>query len=213
MDRTPACPDDSLRPASADGPRDATGSGLDRRRLLTVAGAAALTGALLAGGDSSPVSAGHEGGFSVEGFRYCPKCRCLYLPKADGTRGPCAAGGNHRTYPRNYLLYIDLGRSFDGHHWGAWRVCKKCRVVHHTYHGRDRCSVGGKHADLPYGDTHVVPLISMPPFVYSQENGWRGCTKCGLLYWAGTGAGGGTCPAGGAHDIGFQGSEFAVQYE
>lgn len=121
------------------------------------------------------------------GWRFCRKCQALVY----NSPAPCVAGGQHDTGGSfNYALnFANPAAGQNG-----WRHCNKCHALAYgnSSLGNGACPAGGRH-DHNSSFDYVV----MPNAPGAGQSNWRYCGKCqGLTF-----AGGGTCAAGGSHNI------------
>jgi hypothetical protein len=166
-----------------------------RRAVLAAGGAAALT--VLAGANAAGAAT-----HSQSGWRYCEKCRGLFLPISETVRkrgkkkkrldlGVCPAGGKHLPLQtHDYILY------FQEITLGIIEVfrCEKCNGLVQTHLSVGVCPSGGGHT--PVGPEFALWTGSGIRGV--TDDAWDFCSKCrGVFNWAG--GAGGVCPQGNGH--------------
>ena len=155
------------------------------RRGVLVAGTGAALGALALTADEASAAV------AKSGWRFCPKCRGLFLSPKNEAGGSCPAGGKHK--PRkdiSYVLYALQGTI--GGTWVPWFKCDKCAALFLNASGSTSdgvCPRGGEHNGA--GTRFVLWIGGTVPGV--MDDAWDMCTKChGLYNFAGGSVG--ACP-------------------
>lgn len=87
--------------------------------------------------------------------------------------------------------------------WAAqdkWHWCKNCEGLFFAGNPtRGACPGAGGSAHDPTGSGNYGVVMNQPTSVALQDK-WRWCRKCEGLFYGGSPANAGVCPAGGAHD-------------
>jgi len=127
-------------------------------------------------------------------WRWCTQCQGLWYA-GHGNRGACSAGGGlHVQGPANYNL-VHTSPADPGQH--GWRWCGKCEGL--WYGGsqpsdRSWCPYDeGAHSMKGSVDYSLDPAPGG-----NGEYGWRWCSQCQGLWFAGNGGSKGRCPKYGA---------------
>jgi hypothetical protein len=97
-----------------------------------------------------------------------------------------------------FLFALSFSAYADDELQSKWRQCSKCAVM--FFHGG---GVGTSSCPVGVGATHTATatsyLIPLESFTETAQDGWRRCTKCLGLAFAGPGAPS-ACPKGAKHD-------------
>lgn len=165
---------------------------LPRRTVLAGAFALGLSAAAAEASLSpTPVAAGTDTTYELNGWRFCVTCFALYRVDIWVDRARCprtnswhqAAGWTFQlTYNSN--AYND-GETFWGQ--GGWRNCYKCAQLYWSPSTSQRCPWdSGGHAWRASGNENRQFLmkhdIGSPP---SSQNLWRYCYKCSVMFFNG----------------------------
>jgi hypothetical protein len=138
-----------------------------------------------------------EVAFSQDHWRFCTKCHSMFYDGDPTNKGACASGGGHEAYGFMFFLAHDLINAADSQN--SWRFCDKCWSMFFDGDPNDkgRCQAGGVHQSQGFNFFLRHDLGQEPPF---HQEGWRFCSKCSSLFYAGVQTQGGRCVAGGAHE-------------
>jgi hypothetical protein len=131
-------------------------------------------------------------------WAYCTKCHILFFdghPVGKGSKGVCAAGGEHEKAGYNFELPYNITETSTAQK--SWRNCGKCQAM--FFNGgvnKGRCAAGGSHEKAGYNFvlSHDVPAAQI-----GGQDRWRYCAKCMSMFFNGY-AEKGVCPAGEGHE-------------
>lgn len=173
----------------------------DNSHLVTPALAVRRRGALAAGagvafgvaGMVAPAPVVEAAEVSRIGWRFCQKCRGMFLTPKGKPLGVCPAGGKHKAQGKTYVL--DRGLNPGAPVVTGFARCRKCAGL---YHGRSEtvrpwgsCPKGGLHDPA---STTAIGMSYEDPIPGMMENSWHLCDACEALFNAGGGFRG-ACPA------------------
>jgi len=131
------------------------------------------------------------------GWAWCQKCQGMYFT-GSADQGACPAGGAHDGSASGHYM-VDNGADPKAHPHGQseWSWCHKCQgLFYGPQVAGSRCPSGDAHDGAGSGDYTLDAEADDTPA--SQQRGWRWCSKCQGLFYAGNNAG--VCPAGDGHD-------------
>lgn len=125
---------------------------------------------------------------------WCNRCQGLFFG-GNGTSGTCPRGGGHNsTGSSNYFMTAYTTR-LPGNVEQGWSWCNQCQGMFLGVR-TGRCPLGGVHDSL--GSSNYTMFVNDGVQI-SKQPGWRSCSKCSGLYFAGNPTPF-ACPAGGDHD-------------
>lgn len=132
-------------------------------------------------------------------WAYCAKCHVLFFdghPVRQGSKGACAAGGEHQKAGYNFEL--PFGGVETATAQQNWRNCGKCQAMFFNgdLSNKGRCPAGAGHQSA--GFNFVIPH-DIPPAQIGGQDRWRFCVKCMTMFFNGY-QNKGVCAAGEGHE-------------
>ncbi len=119
--------------------------------------------------------------------RLLPTASCLLLLP------PCS-------FPAGWIFILSHGWPPLGYQQAGWRFCHKCSSLFFDGYTDNKgvCANGAGHEAA--GFQFILTSNTAPPWIQSQQPGWKCCQKCFALFFDGYEDNKGLCPASGRHE-------------
>lgn len=185
--------------------------GISRRSLLR-GGLLAGTGVATLGVASTVFMGTANASGWQEDWAYCNLCTVLWYAAAanDGAcpanTGTAGNGGlpGHSVNPGTYQYEVNwgLGGNTYSDPQPNWRWCYRCQGLFWGGFGGVCWGNQGPSTTGPHNQGSTSYDVFWNSSGLQTQTNWRWCTDCSLIFWIGSGTGGGVCPATGLHHRG-----------
>jgi hypothetical protein len=130
------------------------------------------------------------------GWRWCSKCYGLFY-SGNPSQGSCPVDRGAHDGATSGAYSVDLDAPHEGGQ-SAWRWCAKCQGLFFGGNpSQGRCAADGAAHDGGGNGDYTLDSEG-PTAPTGAQSGWRWCSQCQGLFFAG-GSTLGTCPSGGPH--------------